>query len=190
MKEKKEFRLKVITAGDGAVGKTSIVRRYLGWGFRNDYLPTIGANFYEREIEYKFEEGLFQLSWVVWDISGQPDFPEIQKSYYTGSHGAIMVYDISRKKTSAHIPNWVEQFYTATRGQPPLVLVGNKIDLRDTKREEVTLGKGEQLAEELSEQWGMEVPHIETSAKTKRGIDKAFKILSKKILERLGPSYV
>lgn len=185
-KKEVKYQFKVITLGDGAVGKTSIVRRYLGWDFRGNYLPTIGAEFYAKDTNYELEEKLLQITWNVWDISGQPDFSSVRGSYYTGSHGAVVIFDITRETTAEHVKNWVEDFYQTTGTTSPFVLLGNKVDLRGTGREEVPKEEGKRIAAEISEQWGVDVPYIETSAKAKRGLEKAFKILSQKIAKKLG----
>ncbi|NIQ06832.1 MAG: GTP-binding protein [Candidatus Korarchaeota archaeon] len=182
----RSIRTKIITIGDGGVGKTSSVRRYLGWGFKERYLPTIGANFYTKESEYSLEDGPLSVEWTVWDISGQPAFKEVRDKYYLGARGALVVFDITRKKTAENTKKWVEELYDKTGDHQPFVLLGNKVDLRGTEREAVPPSIGERIAKELSEKYGWEVPYLETSAKTKKNLDKAFKLLAVKIAAELG----
>lgn len=182
----RSMRTKIITIGDGGVGKTSIVRRYLGWEFQERYLPTIGANFYTKEAEYDINGENLNVEWTVWDISGQPAFEEVRDKYYLGARGALVVFDISRKKTADNISNWINELYDKTGNKQPFVLLGNKVDLRDTEREEVPLEKGEEMAKELSEKHDIEIPYFETSAKTKKNLEKAFKNLAIKISKEIG----
>lgn len=180
------IRSKIITIGDGAVGKTSIVRRYLGWGFEQRYLPTIGADFYTDEREYDLKEARLTVDWTVWDISGQPEFKEIRDKYYLGAGGSLVVFDITRKRTAENTKKWISEFFKKVNRNKPCVLIGNKIDLREQGLEEVPTEKGKQLAEELSLKYGLEIPYLETSAKTKKNLEKAFQNLAVKIAKNLG----
>lgn len=184
--KKVEIGTKLIMIGDGAVGKTSIVRRYLKWGFQERYLPTLGANFYTEKRTYTYDEDQLTVKWTLWDISGQPAFSEVRDKYYIGAKGALVVYDITRKETAENTENWIEELHKRTENKQPVVLLGNKVDLRGTEREEVSSKEGKQLAEDLSEQFGVEIPYIDTSAKTGKNLDKAFKTIAKQISDKLG----
>lgn len=170
--------------GNGGVGKTSIVRRYLGWGFKQDYIPTIGANFYEEEKVYHFEEeesSDLNMSWVIWDVSGQPAFTDVRDKYYHGAKGGLLVTDLTQKSTLENAENWLKEFYGTIEEQVPVLLLGNKQDL--SGKREVSTTEGERVAEELSNQYGREIPWIETSAKTSKNLWQSFKTLAYEIAE-------
>lgn len=182
----RSIRTKIVTIGDGAVGKTSTVRRFLGWGFEQQYLPTIGADFYSDETEYDLENIKMNVEWTVWDISGQRDFREIREKYYLGAGGALVVFDITRRETAENTRKWVEELYKKVGKPQPFVLLGNKVDLRGTEEEEVSPERGKELAREFSEEFGIEIPYFETSAKTSKNLNKAFKEMAFMIADQMG----
>lgn len=173
-------RFKLVMLGDGAVGKTSLVRRYLGWEFEQSYLPTIGTDVYNEERIYRYDNEKIKANLVVWDISGQKSFREVRGNYYKGAHGALLVYDITREVTYNNVKNWLKDFKSTVRGDFDITLIGNKKDLEDKR--EVSFTQGKRLAEELSDMIGKDVPRIETSAKTRANLGKAFDTLIRKIL--------
>lgn len=183
--KKVEIGTKLIMIGDGAVGKTSIVRRYLKWGFQERYLPTLGANFYTEKRTYNYDKGQLTVKWTLWDISGQPAFSEVRDKYYIGAKGAIVVFDITRKETAENTENWIEEVYKRTKNKPPVILLGNKVDLRGTEREKVSQNEGKKLAQDLSEQFEVEIPYLDSSAKTGKNLEEAFKTIAKQISEKL-----
>lgn len=182
----RSIRTKIITIGDGAVGKTSIVRRYLGWEFQERYLPTIGANFYTKEAKYENEDNILNVEWTVWDISGQPAFREVRDKYYLGARGALVVFDITRTNTAENSERWVKEFYDKAEKTYPIVLIGNKVDLRGSEREEVSSEMGKDIAGKISTTHDMNVPYIETSAKTNINLNEAFRQLALGIAKNLG----
>ena len=168
------LRLKIVMLGDGAVGKTSIVQRYMGLGFRPVYLMTIGANFYAREITYYDEKfGKLHVTLVVWDLAGQPRFNEVRNQYYKGAKLAIIVFDVSKRETLKSVKKWANEFWNNVKEKFPIILVGNKIDLRESA-DTVSHEEGINLARELSEELGFEVPYVEASAKTGENINEIF----------------
>lgn len=178
------MRPKIVTIGDGAVGKTSIVQRYIGKGFTENYIPTFGAEFHTYKKKYNLRGGPVTFEWNLWDIAGQSRFKKVRKKYLLNTRAAIVVFDITRSITLKHTKKWVEEFYSSAREKSPFVLLGNKVDLRGTDEEEVPPEEGERLATELSEKYGIKVPYLETSAKTNKNLGKAFKLLATKIVER------
>ncbi|MCK5409392.1 MAG: GTP-binding protein, partial [Candidatus Heimdallarchaeota archaeon] len=91
----RKWNFKIILAGDGAVGKTSIRERYMGKGFQESYLKTIGADFATKKIE-KNEE---QITFQIWDLAGQESYQSVRKSFYKGAIAAIMVFDCQDPKS-------------------------------------------------------------------------------------------
>jgi len=90
---------KIVLLGDGAVGKTSLRKTYLGEGFETDYLSTMGADFalYDTTVDNT------HIRWQIWDLAGQPVFKDVVKAYYTKVFGGLIVYDVTRPKTFDNI---------------------------------------------------------------------------------------
>lgn len=166
---------KIVLMGDGAVGKTSLRKRYLGEGFDTDYLSTMGADFalYDTKVEET------HIRWQIWDLAGQPVFKDVVKAYYTKVFGAILVYDVTRRQTFESTEKWLDDLWTNSKRDQnvPVVIIGNKIDLREEGAETVSTDEGQRLADRL----GLNI--IETSAKTGEGVQKAFDQLGTEILD-------
>lgn len=180
--------VKIVLAGDGAVGKTSVRQRYIGKEFKENYMMTIGANFITKKIEVP--EGHNFVKAQIWDLAGQPSFQEVREKYYKGSHGAIIVFDITRKSSFENIHNWIKEIgRQITTPILPVVLFGNKIDLLKDPNEMVSkeeIAEMQQIISELLGEGRLEVPFIFTSAKTNKNIDHGFKLALEKIIEAWG----
>ncbi len=146
-------------------------------------MATIGADFAIKRLD---EEGNNIVQ--IWDLAGQPRFSIVREGYYIGTKGAILVYDISRPETFYSIPNWIAELMDNLDDDepPPMALVGNKADLREEQTNFITVDQGEDYAKELGEWAELEIPHIETSAKTGLNVNKMFKIIVDNINLRQG----
>ncbi|MBD3189237.1 MAG: GTP-binding protein [Candidatus Heimdallarchaeota archaeon] len=168
---------KIVLLGDGAVGKTSIRQQYLGKGFKDGYSMTIGADFCVKRVEFDDLVVTFQ----IWDLAGQQRFDVVREVYYRGSSGALLVFDVSTPGSFENLPSWLNELTKNNYNRiVPIVLIGNKTDLRGTTPC-LPAEAGQQYANSLTEWTGFEVPYIETSAKTGENIDKAFRLLSQQI---------
>jgi Ras-related protein Rab-11A len=167
---------KVVLVGDGAVGKTSLRRNYLGEGFESEYQQTFGADFALHDMNV----GGTQIKWQIWDLAGQPEFRNVNKAYYDRIFGGVVVYDITRQETLDNIAKWVSDLWSNTgrNRRVPVVLLGNKIDLREENGATISTGEGREQAGRL----GI-TKFIETCAKTGHGVEVAFEQLGKDILE-------
>ncbi|MGM0509689.1 MAG: Rab family GTPase [Thermoplasmatota archaeon] len=121
---------KIVLLGDGAVGKTSLVRRFVEQKFDDKYITTIGVN-----VKKKTLEGL-NLKFMIWDIYGQKLNTELHASNYSGAEGAIIVYDLTRKNTFENLDFWLEDLFSVT-GEIPFVVLGNKFDILEEFRKDV-----------------------------------------------------
>ena len=166
---------KIVLCGDGAVGKTSLRKQYLGLGFETDYLSTMGADF----ALFDTTIGETQIRWQIWDLAGQPMFEDVVTAYYTKIFGGVVVYDVTRKQTFDNVKRWVNNMLSNSGRDKdvPFVLLANKIDLREEGAETVSTEEGQKLADSLG------VPFIETSAKSGEGVQDAFARLGKEILD-------
>lgn len=102
-----------------------------------------------------------------------PVSKEVRALFYKGTKGAIVIYDISNRATFENVPYWVAELVKHA-GKVPLILVGNKIDLRGRVEGCITSEEGEELARLLSEYMGFEVPFRETCALTGEGVQDVF----------------
>ena len=99
------FLMKIVLAGDGAVGKTALRERYLGKGFSSNYMMTIGADFALKEATIREKSIKFQ----IWDLAGQPRFNSVRELYYRGSHGAMLVFDLTRRESFTNLYLWIDE---------------------------------------------------------------------------------
>jgi small GTP-binding protein len=168
-----EYAFKLILAGDGAVGKTSMVHRFVEDTFQSDYKGTIGVSIMKKECHF---EGLgTDVRFVLWDLAGQTQFKRVRKTYLKNAEAGIIVFDVTRNTTFENVIEWYDDIKASTP-KISLILVGNKIDLKDQR--EVGREEGQQLAEELG------VSYIETSAKTGENINDAFRMMALKLIRQ------
>ena len=115
---------KVLLLGEGGVGKTSLVRRFVSDEFSDDYISTIGTKVTRKDVQFPEIE----LSMMLWDIHGQRSITPLHKSNYRGANGALMVFDVTRKDTFEYLQQWIEDLFEIT-GKIPIVALGNKFDI-------------------------------------------------------------
>lgn len=175
---------KSVLIGDGAVGKTSIRRRYMGDEFTEGHLATIGVDFAQKWVYF---EGA-TLRWVIWDLSGQPTFETVRKHYYTGSSGIVLVYSVSDRESFDNASKWLVEAYKYMGQLPPTAIVANKIDLRESYSENslVSTEEGQRFTEHFREKLEVPATFIETSAKTGENIEDMFTELLRMISELEG----
>jgi small GTP-binding protein len=168
-----EYAFKLILGGDGGVGKTSMVHRFVEDAFQTDYKSTIGTSIMKKECDF---EGLSsKVRFVIWDLAGQSQFKRVRQTYVENAEAGIVVFDVTRKETYDNLKNWNKEIKEASP-TISLMLVGNKIDLVDDR--EVTTEEGQALAQELG------LTYIETSAKNGTNIGDAFKMLALQMIKK------
>lgn len=177
---KGDYIFKIVIIGDAAVGKTSLINRFIEAKFKEDYRPTLGANLLRQNVDIEVDGKQFLCTLVIWDIAGQRRFELIRSLYFKGCVGAFLVYDCTRPTTFENITNiWLNELLINTGSRVSFVLIGNKIDLKDSQS--VLKEEGMELAEEIDA-----TEFIETSAKTGENVINVFKSLSIQILKNLG----
>lgn len=172
---KGKFFFKLLLLGELAVGKTSIILRYIEERFAADLQPTIGANFLVK----KLQKGEFQAILQIWDIGGHiRRVHDIGRTFYRGVDGVLFVCDLTRPETVKPLREWQSRVRELSP-EFAMVLIGNKADL-DEEREVKT----DDLADSAAR---LEVDlNFETSAKTGEGIPEVFEFLALTIAERKG----
>ena len=162
---------KIVTCGDGGVGKTTLLRRYVDGFFGYDTHMTIGVNILKKILKSEDRTVMLQL----WDFGGQEQFRFMLQNYVLGSSGAIVMYDLTKFSSTESIQEWVD----LVRGQNPgipIVLIGGKADLPDDST--IT----EEYLEEMKRVHGFAAA-LKTSSKTGENVDEAFKTLLNLIME-------
>jgi len=165
---------KVVVIGDPAVGKTSLIKRFVQDVFDDRYLNTIGAKVMKKELGLNRPDTgeIVDLKLILWDIAGQESFSTVKKAYYRGASGAIVVCDMTRKETMEDMHRWIENLFDVS-DVVPMVIICNKKDLS----EEVQFSM-ENVTEEFAP-YG--APVYETSAKTGENVEMIFHELGKLI---------
>lgn len=172
-------KMKICLLGDGAVGKTSLIRRFVDDVFTDDYLLTIGTKTSKKRLIVKMKNPKreFHLSLMIWDIMGQISFRKLlHPTYLKGAKGAILVCDLTRKETLDHLDDWIDSLYVE-RKVMPFVFVANKSDLEDKH--------AFRTAELESVASAYDSPFFTTSAKTGVNVEKAFQALGEKLVDEM-----
>ncbi|MFW9929037.1 MAG: Rab family GTPase [Candidatus Thorarchaeota archaeon] len=173
--QSENYILKVVLLGNTSVGKTTLRLKYIGQSFRYNYLPTLGADFSLQSVTY----GNKTIEFQIWDIGGQTTYNLVRKNFYAGSNGSLVLYDITNQQSFDNVDFWVDEFLNyCGENQVPIVLIGNKIDLRsEEKKDIITYDQGKKLAEKITKDKHITVSFLETSALNGINLTKAFDII-------------
>jgi Ras-related protein Rab-7A len=176
MASRKKVLLKVIILGDSGVGKTSLMNQYVNKKFSASYKATIGADFLTREVLVDDRQVTMQL----WDTAGQERFQSLGVAFYRGADCCVLVFDVNSTKSFEALESWRDEFLIqASPRDPdnfPFVVLGNKIDVEDSKRAVST-----KRANTFCNSKGG-VPYFETSAKEAINVEQAFEVIARNAL--------
>ena len=139
-----ELLYKIIIIGDAAVGKSNILTRYIKNEFCQNQKSTVGVELGIKFIKIKGVNAKIQ----IWDTAGQERYRAITSSYYKGSHGCFIVYDITNQSSFDNVEKWYEHVQKEAGKDISIILVGNKSDLENERK--VSKEKGEDLAKNLN----------------------------------------
>lgn len=151
--------LKIIVAGDGNVGKTSLIRQYCEGRFEQSRVATIGVDFQTKTVQFRGRS----LKLSIWDMAGQIHFQSVRTGLYRGSRTAALVHDVTNPDSLAHLQDWYDEIIAIVPNQRFLV-VGNKIDLLP----DYDVTKAKQFATAIK------APYLTTSANSGQGVQKMF----------------
>lgn len=173
-----DYAFKLILIGPGAVGKTSLLQRFVNNRFSEGYELTIGVDFMSKKVKLDLGEPC-QINLTIWDIGGQKRFAFMRNRFYDGASGALVVFDLSRGKTYNEIKKWLAELRQSSRANIPFILVGNKADLIEDIGEVIESKEAQEFAERENS------IYIKTSAKTGENVEDAFNELVSKMIKGL-----
>jgi small GTP-binding protein len=161
------LKLKVCLVGEFAVGKTSLVNRFVHNTFQGRYMATIGAKI--QKVDLKVDQS--RIIMTMWDIMGEKGFRELlREAYFEGANGLVAVCDLTRPGSLLDLEEWIAAVYRIA-GRVPLVIVGNKSDL--TEHAIVSEDEVEAFAQRH------ECEYFITSAKTGDHVGDAFQSIGR-----------
>ncbi|XP_003810349.1 ras and EF-hand domain-containing protein isoform X1 [Pan paniscus] len=169
---------KIVLAGDAAVGKSSFLMRLCKNEFRENISATLGVDFQMKTLIVDGERTVLQL----WDTAGQERFRSIAKSYFRKADGVLLLYDVTCEKSFLNIREWVDMIEDAAHETVPIMLVGNKADIRDTAATEGQKCVPGHFGEKLAMTYG--ALFCETSAKDGSNIVEAVLHLAREVKKR------
>ncbi|BFZ00086.1 hypothetical protein BsWGS_03125 [Bradybaena similaris] len=167
-----DLLFKLLLIGDSGVGKTCLLFRFSDDAFNTTFISTIGIDFKIKTVEL----GGKKIKLQIWDTAGQERFHTITTSYYRGSMGIMLVYDITNLKSFENISKWLRNIDEHANEDVEKMILGNKCDMDDKRQ--VPTSRGEAIAREHN------IPFLETSAKANINVDKAFMSLAQAILNK------
>ncbi|GAB4306531.1 MAG: hypothetical protein Kow0069_03380 [Promethearchaeota archaeon] len=171
-----DMTFKLLIAGDGGVGKTTLTRRYVTGLFTDATKMTIGVEFHLKDLVVDGNRVKLQ----IWDFGGEERFRFLLPEYCRGASGALFLYSITSYASLVHASEWIDIVQKhACGGRPvPVLLVGSKLDLEPYRKVMA------QEAIELAKKLGMS-GYVEVSAKDGRNVEEAFETITRLMIEQL-----
>ncbi len=181
-----ELKAKICLIGEAAVGKTSLIRRYVHNEFDDKYITTLGAKVTKKQMEFTIPNSHIRVGMImtIWDIMGEKGFRDLVKeAFFVGTRGILAVCDITRYDTLKELDDWVQSVLRVA-GNIPVIYAVNKVDLKD----EVLLMFGDRELDQATR--AFDADYLYTSAKTGENVEEAFKMLGEKVVESSIPSHL
>ncbi|CDW84508.1 gtpase ypt3 [Stylonychia lemnae] len=165
-----DYLFKLVMIGDSRVGKTNLLMRYTKDEFDNNTVTTVGVQFARKMIQLENKQ---IVKAQIWDTAGQERYRSISNVYYRGASGALLVYDITDRKSFQNTSLWLKELRQHADNNLVVLLVGNKVDL--VEKREVTKEEAAQFAED------QHLAFVETSALDGNNVDLAYERVIKEI---------
>lgn len=173
--ELREILKKVVLLGDGGVGKTSLIARYVVNKFDDKYIATIGTKVSRKDIQIVKPNLIINLRMMIWDILGQKEYSKVRTASLAGAQGVVLVADLTRHETVQNLQDfWLKEVEQVV-GKVPTVLVGNKHDLVEKKD-----GMAATMLVAMGERLGF--PVVLASAKTGENVEEMFTALGEMLV--------
>ena len=164
-------KTKVLLLGDGAVGKTSLIRRFVVDQFGDEYISTIGTKVSKKDVAIVDGDVTHQIALTIWDVLGQKGYSAVQTTAFQGARGVLYVYDATRPETRKSLEAYWFPRVREVVGTVPAIVAGNKVDLVEDRA--AAMADLESLAGRHA------MPHFLTSAKTGQSVEAAFEKLAR-----------
>ena len=162
---------KIVIIGDINVGKTSILSRFRYGSFEPAYMPTLGIDFFTKNLFY--EDKTIRL--ILWDTAGQERFRSLIPSYLKNADCIVIVFDLSNKNSFISLNHWLESAKDNTIEGTIFLICGNKSDLKEKRA--VTNEEINQYIEKN------DLLYVECSARNGEGIKELFNTIAKSLGE-------
>ena len=166
-----DFIFKILLLGDSDVGKSSLLLRYVDAVWNESFVPTIGVDFKVKTIDI----GDKKLKMQIWDTAGQERFRNVVSTYFRGSNGILLLYDITNRESFKDLESWLIEIEKNADENVLKILIGNKNDLEEERA--ISYDEGKAFADRNNMQF------IETSAKLDTNVSEAFETLGKLMVE-------
>ncbi|KAM4871524.1 ras-related protein Rab-42 [Thomomys bottae] len=175
------YQFRIALLGDAAVGKTSLLRRYVGTAApRAAAEPTVGVEFYSRVLQLPAGP---RVKLQLWDTAGHERFRCITRSFYRNLVGVLLVFDVTNRESFEHIQYWHQEVLSIQGPDKAIfLLVGHKSDLQSSRCVST------QEAENLAALLGM--TFLETSATSNHNVELAFDVLTVAIQQALQQGHI
>ena len=166
-----DFIFKVLLLGNSDVGKSSILLRFVDSVWNESFVPTIGVDFKVKTVDI----GEKKVKMQIWDTAGQERFRNVVATYFRGSNGILLIYDITSRDSFKNLESWLIEIEKYASENVLKILIGNKNDLESQR----VISKEE--GQDFANRYGMKF--IETSAKLDTNVSEAFLTLAKIMME-------
>lgn len=166
---------KVCLLGEFAVGKTSLIRRFVYDRFDDKYISTIGVKVSRKSMVIPKDEQLTDLTMMLWDLAGNEEFNQVRASYLRASMGAVLVCDLTRKETLARLRSYAADLHKVSP-KAQLIIAANKVDR--ISDHQITVSDVKEMSAKL------EAPFYLTSAKEGDEVDDIFRHLGRLMIDQ------
>ena len=167
--------IQLLVIGDSCVGKTSLITRYTNGTFKEEYLATVGLDYYSKVEAINNQT----INIKLWDTAGQERYKALTQNYFRNAEGVLLTFDVTNTDSFNNLKDWIGSIKTNMEGKNiflPLIIVGNKIDMEDSR--EINKEDADKFASDNN------YKYFETSAKTGEGVDDAIRDLVNQVLNQ------